>query len=91
MTPLRPMTGGVQSPSGPPVAYGPSPVTQQYRHSLDLSVPPVQWGNQEECEDGVQDLFQGPIGPRGFKEDNRAPPSMVSKAPWSQITRRKVT
>ena len=35
MTPARPTTGGVQSPSGPPVACGPSPVTQQYRHSLD--------------------------------------------------------
>ena len=28
MTPMRPTTGGVQTPNGPPVAYGPSPVTQ---------------------------------------------------------------
>ena len=35
MTPMRPTTGGVQTPTGTPVAYGPSPVTQRY----DLDTP----------------------------------------------------
>ena len=50
-TPARPTTGGVQSPNGPLVAYGPSPVTQQYRPRHDLSVPRVQWGAREQCEE----------------------------------------
>ena len=48
---------------GPPVAYGPSPITQQYCRSPDLTIPPAQWGDQERCDDGVRELYQGPIGP----------------------------
>ena len=67
--PAEPTTGGVQSPSGPPVAYGPSPVTQQYCHSQDLSAPPAQWGDREQCAEGVQDLFQGPVALGGAPEE----------------------
>ena len=39
MTPARPGTGGIQTPTGPPVQLGPSPVTQQYSRLHDQSVP----------------------------------------------------
>ena len=45
MTPARPTTGEIQSPSGAPVAYGPRPLAQQYNRQHDLSVPPAQWGD----------------------------------------------
>ena len=61
MTPARPTAGGVQSPSGRPVAYGPSPLTQQYRQPHDLSVPPAQWGDRAQGEEGEQDLVHGPM------------------------------
>ena len=47
MTLARPTTGGIQTPTGPPVQYGPNPITQQYSRADDLSVPPAQWGDQE--------------------------------------------
>ena len=50
MTPARLTTGGIQSPSRPPVAYGPSPLTQQCCGQRDLSVPPAQWGDRERAE-----------------------------------------
>ena len=67
MTPDRPTTGGLQTPTGAPVRLGPSPITQQYSRRQDLSLPPAQWGDQdlraedeEECE-----LFAGPLQPGG--------------------------
>ena len=77
MTPARATTGGAQSPSGPLVAYGPSPVTQQYRHKLDLSVPPAQRGDREQCEEGVQDLFQGPMALGGAQDDEPEQKNMI--------------
>ena len=47
MTPARRTTGGMQTPNGPPVQLGPSPVTQQYSRLRALSVPPEQWGDRE--------------------------------------------
>ena len=63
MTPRRPTTGGVQIPTGPPVAYGPSLVSQCYqRDAPALSVMPAQRGDQNQRETEVRDLFQGPPG-----------------------------
>ena len=46
MTPLRPTTGGQQMPTGPPVAYGPSPMTQRYRlDSTGPAVAPAPWAS----------------------------------------------
>ena len=45
MTLVRPTTGGLRTPEGATVRYGPSPVTQQYNRQSDLSVPPAQWGD----------------------------------------------
>ena len=42
MTPSRPTTGGLQTPAGQPIQYGPRPETQQYSRRPDLSVPPAQ-------------------------------------------------
>ena len=42
MTPVRPTTGGVRTPEGAPVRYGPSPMTQQWNRQGDLSVPCAQ-------------------------------------------------
>ena len=39
MTPLGPTTGGVQTPAGQPIQYGPSPEIHQYSRRPDLSVP----------------------------------------------------
>ena len=44
-TPERPTSSGLQSPSGVPVQFGPSPLTQEYRHLSPCYVPPAQWGN----------------------------------------------
>ena len=59
-------TGGVRTPEGAPVPYGPSPVTQQYSHQVDLSVPPAQWGDRDfrthDDEEDV-DLFQDALQP----------------------------
>ena len=56
-TPDRPTSSGLQSPSGVPVQFGPSPVTQEYRCPSPCCVPSAQWGNhharessEEECE-----------------------------------------
>ena len=61
MTPMRPTTGGLRTPEGAPVRYGPSPVTQQYSRQGDLSVPPAQWGDRDfrthDDEEEI-DLFQ---------------------------------
>ena len=51
MTPRRPMTGGEQTPTGPPVAYAPSPMTQCYQlDSPGSAVAPAQWENQRQRE-----------------------------------------
>ena len=47
MTPARPTTGGMQTPTGQPVQYGPNPVTQQYSRRQDLCIPPAQWGDRD--------------------------------------------
>ena len=56
-TPDRPTTSGLQSPSGAPMQFGPSPLTQEYRHQSPCYVPPAQWANhhareprEQECE-----------------------------------------
>ena len=54
---MTPTTGGEHTPTGPPVAYGPSPVTQQYSQTPDLRNPPAQWGDQNPGDDGVRELF----------------------------------
>ena len=60
MTPVRPTTSGLLTPKGAPVRYGPSPVTQQYSHGRDLSLPSAQWGDrdlEEEEEEKKNELF----------------------------------
>ena len=56
-TPDRPTISGLQSPSGVPVQFGPSPLTQEDPRPSQGCVPPAQWGNhharksgEEECE-----------------------------------------
>ena len=56
-TPDRPTSSGLQSPSGAPMQFGRSPLTQEYRHQSPCCVPPAQLGNhyargpgKEECE-----------------------------------------
>ena len=64
MTPMRPTTGGLRTPEGEPVRYGPSPMTQQYNRQGDMSVPRAQWGDRSlrSPEDGSDvDLFQGAL------------------------------
>ena len=68
MTPVRPTTGGLRTPESAPVRYDPSPVTQQYNHRSDLSVPPARWGdrNLQRYEDEEEvDLFQDALQPGG--------------------------
>ena len=60
MTPARPTTGGIQTPTGPPVQYGPSTITQQYGRPRDLAVPPAQWGEREPDEEECE-LFGEPV------------------------------
>ena len=68
MTPDRPTTGGLQTPTGAPVRLGPSPITQQYSRRQDRSPPPGQWGDrdlrreeedEEEEEEEEEELFGG--------------------------------
>ena len=54
-TPDRPTTGGLQTPMGVPVQFGPSPATQQYSRRSDLTIPPAQWGNHDAGEDGEEE------------------------------------
>ena len=56
-TPDRPTTSGLQSPTGAPMQFGPSPAAQEYCRQSPCHVPPAQWGNhfaresgEEECE-----------------------------------------
>ena len=56
-TPDRPTASGLQSPSGVPMQYGPSPATQEHCRQSPCRAPPAQWGNnfaresgEEECE-----------------------------------------
>ena len=56
-TPDRPTSSGLQSPSGGPMQFGPSPQAQEYSRPSPCCVPPAQWGNryarefgEEECE-----------------------------------------
>ena len=67
MTQARPATGGMQTPTGQPVQFGPSPETQQYSRRHDLSVPPVQWGGREfrDAEEEGCELFGSPVQPGG--------------------------
>ena len=46
-TPDRPTSSGLQSPSGAPVQFGPSPLTQEYRHPSPCCIPPAQWRFRE--------------------------------------------
>ena len=43
MTPVRPTTGGIQSPSRPLVAYEPSPPTQQHRRQQIVTYLVAPW------------------------------------------------
>ena len=67
ITPDRPTTSGLQTPTGAPVQLGPSPVTQQYSRRSDLSIPPAQWGNQDGQEEGEKEceLFRDPLQVEG--------------------------
>ena len=72
-TPDRPTTSGLQSPSGVPTQFGPSPLTQEYCRQSPCRVPPAQWGNRfvreaeaEECE-----LFRDP--PEDEEEPSAVP------------------
>ena len=44
-TPNRPTSSGLQSPVGPPVQLGPSPLTREYSAPPPVHVPPAQWGD----------------------------------------------
>ena len=66
---MRPTTGGAQTPTGPPVAYGPSD-SYPASGSPDLCVAPAQWGDQSQCENEVRDWFQGPMEPRRTHHDD---------------------
>ena len=54
-TPDRPTSSGLQSPSGVPVQFGPSPLTQEYRRPSPCCVPPAQWGNHHARESGEEE------------------------------------
>ena len=54
-TPDRPTSSGLQSPSGVPVQFGPSPLTQECRHPSPCCVPPAQWGNHRARESGEEE------------------------------------
>ena len=58
-TPAKPTTG-IQSPSSPPVAYGPSSITQHYRPAHYLSVLPAQWGDRKQGGEGDKIDFMAP-------------------------------
>ena len=51
----RPTSSGLQSPSGVPVQFGPSPLTQEYRHPSPCCAPPAQWGNHHARESGEEE------------------------------------
>ena len=61
-TPDRPTTSGLQSPSGMPMQFGPSPQTQEYCRQSPCQVPPAQWGDHFARESGVEEceLFGDP-------------------------------
>ena len=44
-TPNRPTSSGLQSPIGPPVQLGPSPLTREYSVPPLGHIPPAQWGD----------------------------------------------
>ena len=44
-TPNRPTSSGLQSPVGPPVQLGPSPLTREYSVPPLGHIPPAQWGD----------------------------------------------
>ena len=44
-TPNRPTSSGLQSPIGPPVQLGPSPLTREYSVPPPGHIPPAQWGD----------------------------------------------
>ena len=55
-TPDRPTSSGLQSPVGPPVQLGPSPLTREYSATPPGHIPPAQWGE-----------FYGRAGDDGFE------------------------
>ena len=44
-TPNRPTSSGLQSPTGAPVQFGPSPMTREYSATPPGNIPPAQWGD----------------------------------------------
>ena len=54
--PNRPTSSGLQSPVGPPVQLGPSPMTREYSATPPGHIPPAQWGE-----------FYGRAGDDGFE------------------------
>ena len=58
-TPDRPTSSGLQSPSGVPMQFGPSPLTQEYRHPSPCCVTPAQWGNHYSRESGEGNVPPG--------------------------------
>ena len=64
-TPDRPTSSNLQSPSGAPMQFGPSPLTQEYRHPNPCCVPPAQWGSHHPREPGEEEreMF-GDVPPR---------------------------
>ena len=59
-TPNRPTSSGLQSPTGAPGQFGPSPQTREYTQPPLLCVPPAQWGEvpNRGGDDGCE-LFGG--------------------------------
>ena len=67
-TPDRPTSSGLQSPSGAPMKFGPSPLTQEYHHTSPCCVPPAQWGNHHARESGEEECELFGDVPPGHEE-----------------------
>ena len=96
-TPNRPTTSGLQSPSGAPMQFDPSPATQEYRHQSPCCVTPAQWGNHYAGEPGEEecDLFGGITGaspPSGNPIPPTTPPTTPpgnrATDPWASFSMR---
>ena len=74
-TPDRPTSSGLQSPSGIPVQFGPSPLTQEYCRPSPCCVPPAQWGNHHAREPGEEECELFGDVPPGHEENPRGVPS----------------
>ena len=60
--PDRPTAGGPHTPSGNPVQYAPSPVTQEYCRPSPRSLPPAHWeitmlDNQEKKNVNCSEIY----------------------------------